>query len=943
VRKLQTYPSIMACALDLDGFGSPGSASVMAQGVRAAGCCFNEDAPVPCALLPPGVGSLGAHSPLAVTRCAFSEGAERRSEGTMRSLRTSACGMRAGLDVAAAAAAAIPGGGGGGASASSASSWLLSASALLVTPGVRLPSAEGVADQTADAAQGLQVSVSRDAALARPLSMDPAAPRTGCTVAALQHAETARGYRRLREAFAARLRRECGGVSDRGLAQTVQCGRAREEVRAAYGSLQASAAASAENVVQACFPGESGGGGQHSPLDALAAAVFRLAALPAAPTAAEPLGEDTRACALRGDVARDLCGRLPAAMLGPTAAQLRALCGVDVMAALATADRGDDPLGAASELLREASLSEPPASLTSVARRWCPAMLAAAADGVDNLRARLTANPALGRAERFMCAGLTPASACLGPGGAEPVAPGPADGGGGASATTPGPAPGGEVVSDPQPGEAPPPIVGADGVVTRPPIPDLGAKDGTNADTVNVFADIFDQSATPDGKALAVSKLSAVVSRLPGASVERLFADEIPANTGLAAESQHAGVCFLHCHARGEENNLGGQKLNCRLFTPPNPGTQCRRAVISVADESPLPAGVDVRDRTGPAYEVITGVLDSFVGCNVSRGGTLNGRPVSAENVRLEPFGSERWQAAQARYGFCYVERDQAARGPGSEAEARLANMRQPSGNYMVSFATSRARDGGRMAQRECKMLLDLQQNVCRHRWQQDLDRLPGYTAECAGLPLRVPLEVDGYPVTTAVRVPLQDSEETITVFVPVMEFPRKACEIQKLAQACGRIDNFAQGEPAGGEAGGGNPDARYGVPDASDLFCPAPDAPAAGRARARWNAASAAAASPAPPAPPRVGSMMSLRAGGEGGVKSLRAGGEGGSAAAGLGKQEYEGTVWVDADRQTRFAKESLETGCEATCALYHNYRDPAQQDAFMRCVERCFGEAQV
>lgn len=896
------------CALDLDGFGSPGSASVMAQGIRAAGCCFAEDAAVPCALLP-GVGDrLGPNSPLTATRCAFGPGAERRSDNAMRALRSATCGMRAGLDVAAAASGAETG-----------SSWLLSSSALLVTPGMRLPAGEGVADQTADAAQGLVVGVSRDAALSVPLSMDPAAPRTGCTVAALQHAETARGYRRLREAYAARLRRECGGVSDRGLAQTVQCSRAREEVKRAYATLQASTAASAENVVQACFPGEAAAE-SHSPLDALAAAVYRLAALPAAPTDAEPLGEDTRACALRGDVARDLCGRLPAAMLERTATQLRALCGVDVMAALAEADRADDPLGAASGVLRDAALSEPSASLPPVARRWCPAMLAAAADGVDNLRARLTVNPALGRAERFMCAGLTTASACLGPGGAEPIAPqaGPpaatavvpggeaesAEGGGGSGA-----------VED----AAAPPIVAEDGIRTRPPIPDLGARDGSNADTVNVFADIFDRSATKEGKALAISKLSAILERLPDASVERLFADEIPSNTGLDAESQHAGVCFLHCHARGEEGGLGGQKLNCRLFTPPNPSTQCRRAVISVADESPLPAGADVRDRTGPAYDVIRGVLDSFVGCNVSRGGTLNGRPVSAENVRLEPFGSERWRDAQARYGFCYVERAQAARGPGAEQEQLLANMRQPSGNYMVSFATSRARDGGRMAQRECKMLLDLQQNVCRHRWQQDLGRLPGYAAECADLPPSRQLEVDGLKVTAAVRVPLQDSEETITVFVPVMEFPRKACEIAKLAQACGQITNFAQGEPAGGEAGGGNPDARYGVPDASDLFCPAPDAPAAGAA-AGLRALRFASHRAAQPMEGRVG-----------------------SAAAGLGKQEYEGTVWVDADRQRRFAKESLETGCEATCALYHNYRDPAQQEPFLRCVERCFSEAQV
>jgi hypothetical protein len=871
------------CALNLDG-GSPGSASVMAHMAASAGCCRTEDAPVPCVPLP-GVGEeLGAYSPLQVTRCTFGVGSERRSDSTMRLLRPSVCGMHAGLNVAAATAAG-------------AQPWLLSAASLLVTPGQNLGSGPGIADQTADAPQGLHVGLSAEAALSRPLSMDPAAPRTGCTVATLQHAETARTFRRLREVHAERLRRECGGVSDRGLAETVQCVRARQEVRLAYTKLREGTAASAEEVVRACFPGANeaapSGAGPASPLDALAAATFRLAARPAAPTEAEPLGEDSRACALRGDVARELCGGLPAALLQQTASQLRALCGVDVMRAMAEADRADDPLGAASELLRASAKADPAAAgLSGAARRWCPAMLTAAADGVDNLRARLTSNPALGLADRFMCGNLLAASACLGPGGREmaaAVAPpaGEQQGAAGEGAA-------GEEEKEGDDDEEEFEIL-PDGRKRRRPPPDLGAREGANADTVNVFADVFDRSVSQ--KELVVSQLSRIVEeRLPTARVERLFADEIPSNTGLAAESQHAETCFLHCHARGEEGGGDGKVLNCRLFTPPAPGTQCQRAVISVADESPLPEGADVRDRTGPAYDAIRGVLDSFVGCNVSRGGTVNGLPASAVNVRLEPFGSERWKEAGARYGFCYVERDQAAQGPGAETLARLANMRQPSGNYMVAYATSRARDGGRMAQRECKMLLDLQQNVCRHRWSRDLDNLPGYTAECGNLPLSEPVTVDDVPVTVGVPVPLENGD-TVTEYVPVLDFPRKACEIRKLAEACGRISNFAVGEPRMRN----DPTARYGVPDASDLYCP--DATALAGA-AQWN---------------RAGST------------------------AGVGKQEYETTVWADADRTTRTLKESLETGCEATCALYHDYTDPAQRFDFIQCVTRCFAELQV
>jgi hypothetical protein len=229
----------------------------------------------------------------------------------------------------------------------------------------------------------------------------------------------------------------------------------------------------------------------------------------------------------------------------------------------------------------------------------------------------------------------------------------------------------------------------------------------------------------------------------------------------------------------------------------------------------------------------------------------------------------------------------------------------------MVAYATSRARDGGRMAQRECKMLLDLQQNVCRHRWSRDLDNLQGYTAECGNLPLSEAVMVDDVPVTVGVPVPLENGD-TVTEYVPVLDFPRKACEIRKLAEACGRISNFAVGEPRMRN----DPTARYGVPDASDLYCPDPTA-LAGKPRrgAQW-------------VDPDRNEGVWTRAG---------------SGAAGVGKQEYETTVWADADRTTRVQKESLETGCEATCALYHDYTDPAQRFDFIQCVTRCFAELQV
>jgi hypothetical protein len=888
------------CPFDLDLL--PGGASVMAN-VTPDSCCRAEDVPVPCSVM----GGFDASSPLRVTRCSFAEGSERRSDQTMRDLRNSTCGMRAGLDLAARIAEAEAG------SSSSSSSWLASAAAMLVTPAAR---------GNLDAAQGIHVAVDASGALSTPLSMDPPAQRSGCTVAALQHAETARTFRRLRESYAARLRRDCeGALGDRGLPDTVQCARAREEISEAYARLQESTAAAADNVVRRCFPGAAtesaaASAAPASPLDALAAGTFLLAARPPAPTAAHPLGEDTRACALRADVAAQLCGALPAALLGRTAEQLRTLCKVDAMGAMAAADGADDPLGAARDMLREAALADPataPFADSAVARRWCPAMLSAAADGVDNLRARLTANPALGRADRLMCGNLLAAASCLGPGGQEVVASSDQEEEEG-EVQQPAPPEQGPEGSDDEAadGEAGAAVL-PDGRVKLPPPADLAAKDGTNADTVNVFADVFDPSVSRKAEAVAV--LSRVVSeRLPDARVERLEADEVPANTGLEAESQHSGVCFLHCHARGEEAGPG-KVMNCRLFTPPSPSSQCTRAVISVADESPLPEGTDLKDRTGPAYETVRGMLDAFVGCNVSRGGTVNGVPASAANVRMEPFGSSRWQDARARYGFCYVERDQAELGPGAETESRLSNLRQPSGNYMVAFATSRARQGGRMAQRECKMLLDLQQNVCRHKWASNLDELPGYR-ECEDLDL---VEVIG---SVGVPVPLE-SGDTVTVYVPLINTPRKACELRKLAEACGRISNFAVGEPALRD-----PLSRYGVPDSNDLHCPAPTAAGAPQRGRRDGMVEAR-------------SPEGFRSVGAAGISPHSSFARAGSGS--LGRQEYDATVWSDLDRSKRAEKERLDTGCEATCALYHDYTNPAERIDFMQCVARCFGELQV
>jgi len=263
------------------------------------------------------------------------------------------------------------------------------------------------------------------------------------------------------------------------------------------------------------------------------------------------------------------------------------------------------------------------------------------------------------------------------------------------------------------------------------------------------------------------------------------------------------------------------------------------------------------------------------------------------------PFGAPRWREAAARYGFCYMERDQVAAGPGSEQAARLSRMRQPSGEYMLSFATSRGRDGGRMAQRECKMLLDLQQNVCRHKFANNLDRLPGYKRDCAQLPVDREIGKLGVSVPTV-------TGERVTVFVPIMEYPRKACELEKLADACGRVTNFAQGEPETMIEG-----QHYGVPDSSDFHCPAPTAGAA-RAEARVSTG----------AGPRKAGATSGIAG---------------------GRQEYETTEWASMDRDRLFAKEDLSTGCEATCMLYHDYLDPAERPLYLECVRRCFAEVQV
>jgi hypothetical protein len=860
----------MSCPLG----GPIGSASVAAHALTGQGmskCCRGNEAPIPCTTVSTNRPK-EEWEPLAVSRCMVPLGSERSAHAVWEQSRSGVCGTRYGLD--------------------GFNETLTGEPALLyglVEPGITNQLQRAPAVEThAEPAQGIRISSSFEPTM--PFAHDEAAPLNACVVASLQQAQVASDFRRLRGDLESELRAVCGSAGSH-FEQSAACVQARGLASTRYTQLQSMLASSTEDVVRSCFPGAHTG---TSPLDGLAASIYRLAALPGSASGVEPLGEDARFCSLRGDAARHLCATLPAKLMEPTAVQLEALCRVDILKAMA--DEPTDPLRAAVNLMHDAARRDTataPYGASVTARRWCPMMLEAAAKSAESLRARFTENPAIGRADSIMCGNLFAASSCLGVGGTERI--GQAD------------------WQDDAPGSGDVSTGGDDDrdardegqqAKDRPP-GDLAAKPNSGTDVYNVFTDVFDKSRSLKAEAVGVLETIAS-SNLTSSRVERLDANEIPANTGLAQVQQHQNVCFLHCHARDEDFG-NGKLLNCRLFTPPEPGTQCQRAVISVADESSFEGRL--KDRDGQAYETIRGVLDSFAGCNVQRDGTLNGKPTGALNVRMEPFGAPRWADMQARYGFCYVEREQLQTFvTNAERDERLSKHRQPSGNYTLAFATSKGRMGGRMAQRECKMLLDLQQNVCRHRYSQNLRALPGFTSECSRKDRRVLVDRLG------VQVPMEDGQVR-TVYIPIYEFPRKSCELRLLAEACGRISSFAQGEPSA-------PDSRdrFGVPDSNDFHCPEPTAAARSRRHTQ----------PTHPTRPSTVQPHLVRAGSN--PSDLFA-----------TRQEYQTTVWSEQDRQKRFAKEDLSSGCEATCALYWDYMDPNDRQQFDDCVERCFAEPQV
>jgi hypothetical protein len=846
-----------------------GSAGIVASGDAVLGaCCSGSESQVPCIVQS---SNRERGEALSVSRCVFPEGGEVKGESPWSAqVRSAVCGQASGQRAAI-----------GGAGSNTV------AHALLLSHGTanHMQAVGGESLAHPDPAQALSVALNFSAA--RPFSMDRAQPVTGCTMAALQQAQVATEFRRRRQQLEERLRAACQGGGSR-FRESEACVAERADVAAAYASMQEVAENAARDVVLRCFPSA----GEPGTLDALAAEVFTLAAVPGKSTASEPLGEDARFCSLRADAARYACATVPSRLVEPQLRQIAALCGVDASAA--QAENPTDALGAAERALRQGATSGDFGGNETL-QRWCPVLLSAAADNVASLRARFTVNPAIGRAESMQCANLTAAATCLGPGGVERIGRVSAldeeQGGTGAVPTGPEDGSGSGGAEDDG---------GSDGDSRVLPPADVAARPGAAADTLNFFADVADKSRSSKAEAIgAVQRL--VTSSLPRVRVERMDPDEIPTNANLNLAEQHRNTCLLHCHARDEELG-GGAVMNCRLFTPSEPSVACTKAVVSVVDESSVPAGTRMEERAGPAYDTIRGFLNGFVGCNVDRAGTENGVPVGAVNVRMEPFGASRWKESGARYGFCYMERDQVAAGPGAEQVSKLANLRQPSGNYMLAFATSRGRDGGRMAPRECKMLLDLHQNVCRHKYANNLDRLPGYTRDCANVQDRVEVAKVGITVPTP-------SGDQRTVFVPIYEYPKKACELQKLSDACGRISNFAIGEPelmASGE--------HFGVPDSSDFHCPAPTAGAA------------AAASRMAGAQQR--SWWGARAG---------------SSGVALGRQEYETTQWADMDRDRVFSKEDLTTGCEATCLLYHDYLNPAERELYDDCVTRCFAELQV
>jgi hypothetical protein len=751
---------------------------------------------------------------------------------------------------------------------------------------------------------------------------DTARRETRCVWSVRQQHMAARNFREAHADIAQRFRVECMGDATAPTCKTEQFQRSYDRARDLLQN-------ATEEVVRQCLPRAA----EPASVDGLAAGVLRLAAIPGGRPGAAEVTEDPRRCAARVDLARHMCSVLPQRLLAPRSAQLQALCGVDVPSMLAgrlgdpepadwqrlrdalqegdlaivaqLMDQGDvfrfgpedDPLGSAAQQLRQQAAQPPQAS------PWCPVMMREAARELEALRERFVVNPALGRGERIMCGNLGSASACLGAGaeaddgaaGRTDVPPPPSEEDPGASADF-------EIARRARPGQRP-----------------ANAQD--RSDTVNVFADLLDPSE--NNKPAVASKLGSIVEAVRGASgvavVERLSGDEIVANTGAAEQKQHQNVCFVHCHARtapGLAEVDGGlvqrSRLNCRLYTPPDPSQTCRRAVISVVDETEVAEGTNLRARDSPAYDLIEGVLSQFHGCNVRRGGTEAGVPAQAVNVRMGPFQSERWAGANARYGFCYVERDQLASLTATsqpEIVQQLHRHRQPSGNYMLAFASSHARQGGRMAQRECKMLLDLHQNVCRQRFatKGGLNKLPGYGEECMRKPVEEVVGTVGIPVeVTDPSCGLPECPSlTMTQYVELKEFPRKACELQKIAEACGTITSFSAGEP---ESGTGEAlREMYGVPDSIDAHCRPP------KATARSGAASAA----------------------------TRSGAASAGVPAEVGLQTYLATGWHEHDMKRDFEKRSLAQGCEATCIVEHDHKtDKAGYD---KCVEECYADMGV
>jgi hypothetical protein len=761
-----------------------------------------------------------------------------------------------------------------------------------------------------------------------------------CTSAVLQQHRAARAFREMHADVVRRFAEECGNDWFRPGCQ------AEQRMRPAYSRLREALRNASEEVVRQCLPRAD----VPDSVDALAAGVYRMAAIPGEPADEWQVAEDPARCAARVDLARHMCSVLPQRLLAGQAGQLRQLCGVDVPALLAgrlgdpqpadlqrlrealeSGDPGafadlldssdtfrfgpeDDPVGDVAARLRDMAQGAAGGGPAPAASPWCPVMLREAARELEALRARLTGNLALGKAGRVMCGNLVPAAACLGSGSEAAAAP---------TAAPAGPTPGEEEIQ-------PPP---SEEIRWRTPPGQRPRNERDVSDTVDVFADLLDASESNKAAvALKLGEVAAGVRALQNTvEVERLDGDEIVANTGTAEEAEHAGLCFVHCHARTGQGlvptEAGGgpavqrSKLNCRIFTPPNPGQSCQRALISVVDETRVNTGpggaLNLRARDGPAYDVIEGMLSQFRGCNVRRGGTENGRPVGARNVRLGPFAAERWAEAQARYGFCYVERAQlAAGGTMPEIQDRLGDHRQPSGNYMLNFATSHARQGGRMAQRECRMLLDVQQTICRQRFSTDkgLEALKGYDeclrlreSEEVGPPVGIPV-----PIVNPTCLPNTPPEDCpamfMTVFQPNVVFPREMCKQDKIKEACGTIKSFSQGEPR--RADRERLRDAFGVPDSSEVHCKVPTAPETGSQRAGSGGAAVAAGVPAE-----------------------------------VGKQLYVATGWLEDDTERAVAKESTVDGCMITCTL-ENPRtedEAANKAAFEACMQRCQAEFDI